>query len=108
MFDFIVKYRRPIIIMERNGLSWPNLTDYYFTTRSKYIHKIAKYLEKGIKQGMIRALKDTQLSARLILECIAWFAMHRYHDRDLHALDDERAADTVVDAMVHAFHKERT
>ncbi len=106
MYAFQSKYRKGILILERNRVSWPGLADFFFASRADYVRQIADYLEQGISQGITRPLQNPLLSARLILECIAWFAMHRHYDRDLSGLDDKQAVDTVVDALVHAFRKE--
>jgi hypothetical protein len=39
--------------------------------------------------------------ARLLLENVALFAMHRYREPDAAAIDDTAARDTVVDLLVH-------
>ncbi len=106
MYGFQATYRKGILMLERNGVSWPKLADFFFNSRAHYVRQIADYLEQGITQGITRPLQNPLLSARLILECIAWFAMHRHNDRDLSGLDDKQAEDTVVDALVHAFRTE--
>ena len=40
--------------------------------------------------------------ARLVLETLTWFARHRFSDPDGAAIPAELAADTAVDALVHA------
>jgi AcrR family transcriptional regulator len=104
-FSYLSQYRTGIHILERNELSWPELTDFFFKIRARYIKQIASYLAKGIELGIIRPLENVEISARLILESIAWFAMHRHYDRDLKNLENKQAMETVVDALTHAFYK---
>ena len=52
--------------------------------------------------GTLRRTPDTAATARLVLETLTWFARHRFSDPDGAAIPAGLAADTAVDALVHA------
>ena len=58
------------------------------------------------KKILRRPVPDTTAAARLILETIAFFALHRHYDPDPTAMDDALAEATVVDALVNAYTRE--
>jgi len=105
IYTMLSKYWKGILILERNELSFPKLSGYYFNTRSNFFMLLTQYLINKIKQGIVRPLNNVEIYARLIIENIAWFAMHRHHDSHLKNLDDSIAKSSVIDALNHAFLK---
>ncbi|HJZ07430.1 MAG TPA: hypothetical protein VJ283_05070, partial [Trebonia sp.] len=61
-----------------------------------------EYLGCRARSGALRATPDAAATARLVLETLTWFARHRYWDPDGAAISADLAADTAVDALMHA------
>ena len=60
-------------------------------------------LAKGVEQGLVRQTPEPRLAARLVVETIAWFAMHRHGDPDGRFYEPAAARATTLDALTHAY-----
>jgi len=100
-----VAYLAPAIrLIERCAQDWPELAQLFFgEIRQGLVQTLAEYLVRGAEQGFIRPAPDPMLAARLMLESVAWFAMHRLGDMQGRFYDAGAAEVTVVDALVHAY-----
>lgn len=104
LYAWLHSRRYAIKLLERSALDWPELEDmFYKQGRRKLIQHLTDYLELRIGQGRLRTMPDTPTAARLILETAAWFAVHRYGDRDSAMIDDDMAQTTVVHVLENAF-----
>lgn len=98
------RFRVGIKLMERSALDWPRLAAVWFgEVRKDLIDHIARYMEIRVSQGYFRPVPDPTAAARLIVETVAFFAMHRHDDPYPTPLDDGLAEATVVDAIVNAY-----
>jgi len=95
---------RAVKIMERSALDWPELAALWFEGhRSRLIRQLARYFKIGMETRALRQAPDAEAAARLVLETVAYFAMHRRMDPEPIELDERTAEETVVDAIVHAY-----
>lgn len=101
------RYHVGIKLVERSALDWPELADLWFgRLRSDLINQLARYLELRIDHGLLRSVPDATAAARLIVETVAFFAMHRHGDPFPTPMDETVAENTAVDALVNAYAKE--
>lgn len=99
--------RRGIKLMDRSAQFHPELAAVWFTgARGALLEALATYLESRIKLKLFRAVPDTVLAARVILETIVTWAVHRHWDPSPQAIDDQVAEDTVVQFIVGGLMKE--
>jgi AcrR family transcriptional regulator len=92
-----------IVVLERSALELPELAQvFYVEMRRGLLRRIERYLHARIRQRHLRAVPHPEATARLILECVAEYAMHRHCDPDPSPLDDTTAREAVVDLIVHA------
>lgn len=103
LFSTMATYRDGITILLQSSLNWPQLADFYVSIVKDLLELLAAYLDKRIGQGLIREVPSVTLSARLILESIGWFAVHRHRAMHQVAFSEKMAEETVVDALMHAF-----
>src|SRR5436305_7086978 len=95
--------RQLITMVDRSVRDIPELREQFIQKgRSRFVLRLAQYLETRIAAGQFRAVPDPEVTARFILESVAWFANHRYGDVDGASIDDEAAERTVVDMIVSA------
>jgi AcrR family transcriptional regulator len=108
LYAVIAATRRAVTALERSALEMPEIAELWFgETRQAAIDELARYLEMRIAAGQLREVPDAATTARLILECITWFARHR-HDRPFsEGLDDRLAEETVVDFVLGSLVDER-
>jgi len=95
---------RAIKLIERCARDWPELGEvFYDDLRKNVVRDLSDYLSTAAQAGLCRQVPNPDLAARLIIETIAWFAMHRLGDHDAHSIPNEEARDATIDALLHAY-----
>jgi len=109
IFDSVDKLAPTIRLIERCAQDWPELAAlFYENLRPTLLRRLETYLAKGVEQGTIRKPPNFQLAARLIVETIAWFAMHRHGDVDGRFYDPAAVRTATLDALIHAYATKST
>lgn len=107
MYRTLSTNRRAIKLMDRSAQFHPELAAVWFTgARGALMKALAAYLESRIKLKLFRSVPDTEVAARVILETIVTWAVHRHWDPSPQAIDDRIAEDTVVQFIVGGLLKE--
>jgi AcrR family transcriptional regulator len=102
-YDLVAHSWRLLAVVERSSLDMPDLFDTYFHRgRRRLTDKIARYLDRGIKSGILRPVPDARLAARFVEESLTWFAWHRHDDPDSADISDAEARSTAVDMTFNA------
>jgi AcrR family transcriptional regulator len=97
-----LRHYRGVLLVERCAREWPELAAlFYREFRRTVIARLTAHLDRRMAQGALRRVPDTGLAARVIVETIAWFAMHRHRAPDS-VMDDAAAEAAVVDFVVNA------
>lgn len=103
-YDHQVSVQRAVRLIERCSRDLPELYEaFYSQSRRQLFDLWATYLRSRARAGHLRTTPDAEVSARLIVETVAWFAMHRMGDPDGYLLDDALCRETVLDGLVHVF-----
>jgi AcrR family transcriptional regulator len=103
LFTLEAQTREAADMIERSARELPELADLLNSgLRRPVLAAMTDYLARRASTGTLRATPDTAATARLVLETLTWFARHRYLDPYGAAIPDSLAADTAVDAMIHA------
>jgi AcrR family transcriptional regulator len=103
LFTLESQTREAADMIERSARELPDLADLLNSgLRRPVLAAMTNYLARRASTGTLRATPDTAATARLVLETLTWFARHRYLDPYGAAIPDSLAADTAVDAMIHA------
>ena len=96
-FDAVFRYRALLRLIERCAPDWPSLARvFYDDGRRAHLDRLAAYLERRRATGLLPALGDPAISARFVIETVAWFADHRFGDYDGARLDDALVRTEVV------------
>ena len=91
-------------LLERSALDWPELAELWFGRRRlTTIRQLTRYFERGTAAGVLRNVPDVRVAARLVLEMVAFLAMHRRLDPYPTEMDEVTAEEAVVDAVIHAY-----
>jgi hypothetical protein len=61
--------------------------------------QLTRYLDVGIRQGQLRTVADTAVAARLIIETLVFWAVHRHWDPSPQPVDSRLAEETVVQML---------
>ena len=77
----------------------PALRARYVAKRDELLERLTTYLERRVHRGHFQAA-DPAVAARLLLECIAYFARHRHLERERLAVTEEAVTAHVVEMLV--------
>jgi AcrR family transcriptional regulator len=106
LFARVARYHVGIKLLDRSALDWPQLAELWSgQLRSTLVEQLAKYLQQRIDSRLLRPIPSSRATARLMIETVAFFAMHRHYDPFPTTIDDRTAEETVVDTLVHAYAK---
>ena len=90
-------------MIERSAREMPELAQLFTVDlRRPLLAALTSYLEQRSERGQLRRTPHPDVTARLVIETIAWFSRHRFCDPDGAAIAAQAAGDTVVDAVSHA------
>jgi AcrR family transcriptional regulator len=107
LFAKTARFRTSIKLLDAAALDWPELARLWSEQwRSNQVGRLATYLDRRISQRLLRPVPDTKAWARLIIESVAFLAMHRHYDPHPTPMDERTAEETVVSAVVRALTKE--
>jgi AcrR family transcriptional regulator len=108
LYQRMSKNRRALKLVDRCAIDHPELASVWFEQgRYGQVALLASYLEACIEKGRVRAVPNVQLTARMVLETIALWAIHMPWDPSPRPLPDDEVEDAVVDLLIHAYVKER-
>lgn len=97
------QFRVGIKLLDRSALDWPELAALWCGHwRAGLVSQLSRYLDRRISQQLLSPVPDTKAWARLIVETVAFFALHRHYDPFPTAMSESVAEETVVRALIRA------
>ena len=103
LFDAVFRYRSLLRLIERCAADWPSLARvFYDDGRRTHLDRLARFLQRRRDAGLLPALGDPDITARFVMETVAWFADHRFGDYDGARLDDTLVRTEVVALVTRA------
>jgi AcrR family transcriptional regulator len=107
LYETVARNRFGLKVLDRSARDLPELAALWFEgARGGLIHALAQYLDDRIRQKRFRRVPDTATAARLIIETVVFWAVHRHWDAHPQAVDEDTAKETVVRFIVGALVKE--
>ncbi|MGH7820193.1 MAG: TetR/AcrR family transcriptional regulator [Candidatus Binatia bacterium] len=95
--------RTAIKLADRCAADYPELAAvWYRGGRLGVLAVLIRYLESRVRAGRIPAPPDVAIAARIVLETIAFWAVHRHWDPAPQPMNDRAAEDSVVRFVVAA------
>jgi AcrR family transcriptional regulator len=102
LYHWVLRHHRAIKLIERCAREWPELAAlFYRQFRRAGLDRLSAYLERRAHQGALRATPDPAIAARVVLETISFFAMHRFSAPDSQ-MDDARTEAVVLEMLTNA------
>lgn len=101
-YRWLLRHHRAITLIERAAPEWPELAKLFsLQFRRDFLQRLTAHLERRAAQGLLRTTPDAAIAARVILETISYFGVHRHsaHDGEL---DDARTEEAVLDLIAAA------
>ena len=107
LYDTMARNRRGIKLLDRSARDYPELAALWFEGgRGGLIGLLTQYLEDRMRRRLLRPLPDATVAARLLIETIVFWAVHRHWDPHPQTVDEAVAKETVVRFVVGALAKE--
>jgi AcrR family transcriptional regulator len=99
--------RRGIKLVDRCALDHPELAGAWFGEGRWAQHAaLVAYLDARIASGGLRAVPNTSITARLLLETVAFWAVHRFWDPSPQSIVEDEVPSTLVDLFLRGLMKE--
>jgi AcrR family transcriptional regulator len=100
--------RVAIKLVDRCAHDYPELAAVWFQQgRAAQMALVQEYLDRRSRSGQLRSIPDKAVAARLFLETIAFWAVHRYWDPSPQDIDPQVAEDTVVQFLAGGLLREK-
>ncbi len=103
IYDAMARNRTGIKLVDRCAAEYPALAKIWFADgRHVLLAELGAYLQAGIRAGELRAGFDVPVAARLVVETLVFWAVHRHWDPAPQPVDPAVARQTVVRMLVLA------
>jgi AcrR family transcriptional regulator len=107
LYDLVAQNRRGIKLLDRSARDYPELAALWFERgRGGLIGLLGQYLDDRMRRKLLRPFPDSAVAARLVIETVVFWAVHRHWDPHPQSVDDAVAKDTVIRFVVNALVKE--
>jgi AcrR family transcriptional regulator len=105
LHEAMARNRTGIKLVDRCAAEYPELAKLWFSAgRGALLGDLTRYLERGIRQGAFRRVPEARVAARVIIETLVFWAVHRHWDPAPQPVDPRAAEDTIVQMLVGALH----
>jgi hypothetical protein len=96
-----------IKLLDRCAPEYPALAKlWYRDGREAALSLLTRYLEDRTRRGRLRGFEDGAVAARIVLETLVFWAVHRHWDPSPQAIDEASAKHTVLTFLIRALAKE--
>jgi AcrR family transcriptional regulator len=103
LMQVLGRHKVGIKLLDRCAPDFPELAGLYYSEgRAGLVGLLEAYLERRIAQRALPPVADTALSARMVIETAAYWAVHRHWDADPKTLDGELVEEAAVEFITRA------
>ena len=103
LYDTLARNRQGITLLDRSARDHPELAALWFAgARGGVMAMLIQYLGNRMRRKLLRPAADVAVAARLLLETLVFWAVHRHWDPHPQLVDDAVARETVVQFLVNA------
>jgi hypothetical protein len=107
LYETLARNRTGVKLIDRCAPDYPDLAALWFARgRAFLLARLVQYL--GHRRNHMRPFPDPAVAARMVLETIVFWAVHRHWDPAPQQVDGRVAEDTVVQLLLGALVKEGT
>lgn len=107
LYQRLARNRRSIKIVDRCAAEQPKLAALWFGEgRGVQLHVLTQVLERRIAQGVLRPLPDVAVAARVVLETIVFWAVHRHWDPQPQQVAEDQLPSVLVDLLLRGLAPE--
>jgi AcrR family transcriptional regulator len=107
LYDLLASHRTAIKLVDRCAADYPELAKvWYRAGRGDALALLARYLDDRARRGRLRRFEDGAVAARVVLETLVFWAVHRHWDPSPQAVGEASARRTVLAFLSTALVKE--
>jgi AcrR family transcriptional regulator len=107
LYDLLARHRTAIKLIERCARDYPKLAKvWYRAGREDTLSRLARYLGDRSRRRRLRRFEDGAVVARIVLETLVFWAVHRHWDPSPQAVDEASVKRTVVAFLTTALTEE--
>jgi AcrR family transcriptional regulator len=107
LYDSLARHRTAIKLLDRCASDYPELAKlWYRAGREDALSLLGRYLDERARRGRLRRFEDGAVAARIVLETLVFWAVHRHWDPSPQALDEASARRTVLAFLTSALVKD--
>jgi len=107
LYDVAERNRQGLKLLDRSARDLPELAALWFEgARGGLVTALTQYLEREIRRGTMKPVTDVTVAARLIVETVVFWAVHRRWDPHPQKFDDSATRETVISLLTDALVKE--
>jgi AcrR family transcriptional regulator len=107
LYDGLARNRTGIELLDRCALDYPELAKlWYGAGRERTLGLFARYFDDRTRRGRLRRFESGAVAARIVLETLVFWAVHRHWDPSPQEVDESSARRTVVAFLIAALLKE--
>jgi AcrR family transcriptional regulator len=103
LYGTLSRHRTGIKLLDRCAHDHPELAAaWYSAGRESVLSLLCRYLEDRIRRRRLRPVSDPAVTARIVLETVVFWAVHRHWDPLPQAVSEQAAENAVVEFVVRA------
>lgn len=92
LYDALAHHRTAIKLLDRCAREYPELAKvWYRAGREGALSLLARYLDDRARRGRLRRFEDSAIAARIVLETLVFWAVHRHWDPSPQTVDEGSA-----------------
>lgn len=96
LYDALARHRTAIKLLDRCAADYPELAKvWYGAGREGALSLLSRYLDERARRGRLRRFENSAVAARIVLETLVFWAVHRHWDpspQEVHEASAKRAA----------------
>jgi AcrR family transcriptional regulator len=103
IYDLLAANRQGIKLLDRSARDHPELASLWFDgARRGLVSLVSDYVADRMRRKLLRPLPDATVAARMLIENVAFWSVHRHWDPHPQKVDDALARETVVRFVLSA------
>jgi len=107
LYDALARHRTAIKLLDRCAPDYPELAKvWYRIGRERALALLGRYLDDRARRGRLQRFEDSTVAARIMLETLVFWAVHRHWDPSPQAVDENSAKRTALAFLTRALVKE--
>ena len=107
LYDVLARHRTGIKLLDRCAPDYPELAKlWYREGREGVLALLTRYLDDRVRRRRLRRFEDGAIAARIVLETLVFWAVHRQWDPSPQTVDERSARRVVLAFLTAALVKE--